>query len=131
MYNTYKSTKFCKYVLTCTIFCTNINTKGTKNRAVVFGGAFTIVQFLVLVKSFVQKGVYVVAKLTDFGADVKRRLIGHSLDSQEALAKEVSKRTGLSVDGALLSNVLSGRRNSPKIVQAIREILDIPVTPQK
>lgn len=71
------------------------------------------------------------AKLTDFGADVKRRLVGHSLDSQEALAKEVSKRTGLSVDGALLSNVLSGRRNSPKIVQAIREILDIPDTPKE
>lgn len=68
------------------------------------------------------------AKLTDFGVEVKRKLVGHMLGSQEALAKEVSNKTGLSVDGALLSNILVGRKDSPKIVQAIREILDIPET---
>ena len=30
------------------------------------------------------------------------------------------------VDDAYLSKILTGQRNAPKIVQAIREILDLP-----
>ena len=95
------------------------------------GGSFIIVQFLVLVKSFVQKGGHYVANITDFGIEVKTRLMKHPLGTQEALAEEVSARTGLSVDGAYISNIMAGRRNAPKVVQAIREILDIPDAPQE
>lgn len=66
------------------------------------------------------------ANLTDFGFEVKTKLLKHPLGTQEALAEEVSARTGLSVDGAYISNIMAGRRNAPKVVQAIREILDIP-----
>lgn len=64
--------------------------------------------------------------ITDFGIEVKMKLLKHPLRTQEALAAEVCERTGLSVDGAYLSNIFAGRRNAPKVVQAIREILDIP-----
>lgn len=66
------------------------------------------------------------ANITDFGIEVKTKLLKHPLGTQEALAEEVSARTGLSVDGAYISNIMAGRRNAPKVVQAIREILDIP-----
>ena len=71
------------------------------------------------------------ANITDFGIEVKTRLMKHPLGTQEALAEEVSARTGLSVDGAYISNIMAGRRNAPKVVQAIREILDIPDAPQE
>ena len=64
--------------------------------------------------------------ITDFGIEVKTKLLKHPLCTQEALAEEVSARTGLSVDGAYLSNIIAGRRNPPKVVSAICEILDIP-----
>lgn len=66
------------------------------------------------------------ANITDFGIEVKTKLLRHPLGTQEALAEEVSARTGLSVDGAHISNIIAGRRNTPKVVKAIREILDIP-----
>lgn len=69
------------------------------------------------------------ANITDFGIEVKTKLLKHPLGTQEALAEEVSARTGLSVDGAYISNIMAGRRNAPKVVQAIREILDIPDAP--
>ena len=69
------------------------------------------------------------ANITNFGIEVKTKLLKHPLGTQEALAEEVSARTGLSVDGAYISNIIAGRRNAPKVVQAIREILDIPDTP--
>ena len=69
------------------------------------------------------------ATLTNFGIEVKTRLLKHPLGTQEALAEEVSARTGLSVDGAYISNIMAGRRNAPKVVKAIREILDIPEAP--
>lgn len=92
-----------------------------------------IVQFVVLVKTFVQKGGAFVANITDFGIEVKTKLLKHPLRTQEALAAEVSARTGLSVDGAYLSNIFAGRRNAPKVRQVICEILEIemPDTKQK
>lgn len=65
------------------------------------------------------------ANLTDFGIEVKTKLLKHPLRTQEALAAEVSARTGLSVDGAYISNIFAGRRNAPKVVKAICEILEI------
>jgi hypothetical protein len=41
------------------------------------------------------------------------------------LADEVSKRTGLFCDSSYLSRILSGERNPPKVIAAIREILDL------
>lgn len=60
----------------------------------------------------------------DFRKKVKKRLI--DLDkNQKWLEEQVRDKTGLFVDSGYLSNILSGQRSSPKIVSAIREILDI------
>lgn len=66
------------------------------------------------------------AEYTPFGLDVKTKLLTHSIRTQTELARKVSEQTGLFVDNAYLSNILTGQRNAPKIVQAIREILDLP-----
>lgn len=66
---------------------------------------------------------------TDLSFEVKMRLLKHPIKTQEALAEEVQKRTGLKVDGAYISNILAGRRNAPKVVQAICDILNIPDAP--
>lgn len=72
------------------------------------------------------------ANITEFGIKVKTILLTHPIGTQEALAEEVSRRTGLSVDGPYISNIFAGRRNAPKVVQAICEILDVyDVSPYK
>ena len=65
-----------------------------------------------------------VKKLTAFGRKVKYRLIdmGHT---QTWLQKQVGEKTGLFVDSGYMYKILTGQRNAPKIVDAIREILDI------
>ncbi|MCI5563836.1 MAG: XRE family transcriptional regulator [Intestinimonas massiliensis] len=65
------------------------------------------------------------AQFTEFGRNVKKALID-AKQTQAWLSKEVSERTGLVVDDAYMSNILAGRRDSPKIVRAIREILSLP-----
>ncbi len=69
--------------------------------------------------------VFCLENSTDLCYEVKLRLLKHPLKTQEALAEEVQKKTGLKVDGAYISNILAGRRNAPKVVQAICEILGI------
>lgn len=71
------------------------------------------------------------ASITEFGIEVKTKLLTHPIGTQEALAEAVSTKTGLSVDGAYISNIIAGRRNAPKVVKAIREILDIPEEPEE
>ena len=66
------------------------------------------------------------AESTDFGVEVKKKLLGPPRRTQAWLAGEISNRTGLVVDDPYLSKILTGQRNAPKVVQAIREILDIP-----
>lgn len=66
------------------------------------------------------------AEYTPFGLDVKTKLLGPPARTQAWLAQAVSEETGLSVDDAYLSKILTGRRGSPKVIQAIREILDLP-----
>ena len=61
---------------------------------------------------------------TPFGKEVKKRLVDLE-KSQAWLISEVSKRTGLFLDSGYLYKVFTGERNAPKIVQAIKEILDI------
>ena len=66
------------------------------------------------------------AEYTAFGLEVKTRLLGPPNRTQTWLAEQVSQATGMYVDPAYLSRILTGQRNAPKVVQAIREILGIP-----
>ena len=66
------------------------------------------------------------AECTSFGLEVKTKLLGPPTRTQAWLASEVRAVTGLYVDDAYISKILTGQRNAPKIVQAIREILDLP-----
>lgn len=64
------------------------------------------------------------SKFSDFGLVVKTKLLQMGRD-QKWLEKEVAEKTGLFVDGGYMYKILTGRRNAPKIVAAIREILSI------
>lgn len=64
------------------------------------------------------------SKFTDFGLCVKTKLLQIGKD-QKWLEEAVSKKTGLFVDGAYMYKILTGQRNAPKIVTAIREILSV------
>lgn len=66
-----------------------------------------------------------VCKLTDFGLLVKTELLRCGRE-QKWLEKEITKKTGLYVDSSYLSKIFTGQRNAPKVVQAIRDILDLP-----
>jgi hypothetical protein len=44
---------------------------------------------------------------------------------QKWLEEEIAKETGLYTDSSYLYKILTGQRNAPKIVKAIRKILDI------
>lgn len=60
----------------------------------------------------------------DFRKQVKYRLIDLG-KPQKWLEEQIREKTGLFVDSGYLHKIFSGERNAPKIVQAIREILDI------
>ena len=64
-------------------------------------------------------------QLTDFGRTVKYALIDKGM-SQKELATQIAGKTGLFCDHGYVYKILTGRRYAPKIVAAIREILDIP-----
>lgn len=62
---------------------------------------------------------------SNFEKAVKIRLI--EMDkSQNWLIENVAARTGLYFDSSYLWKVLNGVLRTPKIVEAIREILDLP-----
>lgn len=65
-----------------------------------------------------------VCKFTEFGLCVKNKLLRCGKE-QKWLEEEINKRTGLFVDSGYMYKILTGQRNAPKIVDAIREILDI------
>lgn len=67
-------------------------------------------------------------KFTEFGLCVKTELLRRGME-QKQLEEEVTTRTGLFVDSGYMYKILTGQRNAPKVVQAIKEILDIPDTP--
>ena len=71
------------------------------------------------------------AEYTAFGLEVRTKLLGPPNRTQTWLAKQVSDATGMYVDPAYLSRILTGQRNAPKVVQAIREILEIPAEESK
>lgn len=64
------------------------------------------------------------SKFTDFGLVVKTKLL-QTGKTQKWLEEEVSKKTGLFVDGGYMHKILTGQRNAPKVVAAIQEILNI------
>ena len=63
-------------------------------------------------------------EITDFGREVKKKLIDIG-KTQRWLAIEISTRTELKPDDRYLNKVLSGKRNSPQIKKAVKEILGI------
>ena len=69
------------------------------------------------------------SKFNDFGLCVKYKLLQMGKE-QVWLEQAVSEKTGLFVDNGYLYKIFTGRRNAPKIVDAICEILNIP-HPQK
>lgn len=64
-------------------------------------------------------------KFTPFGLCVKTELLRRG-KSQKWLGGEVTEKYGLYTDSGYMYKILTGQRNAPKIVQAIREILDLP-----
>ena len=69
------------------------------------------------------------AQLTAFGKDIGKRLI--DLDKPQTwLIEEVRNRTGLYFDDSYMYKIKTGQLSTPKVVQAIREILEIQVCDQ-
>ena len=62
------------------------------------------------------------SKYTDFGLFLKTELLLR-VKYQKWLEEAVRERTGLYVDGSYLYKILTGKRNAPKITEAITEIL--------
>ena len=65
------------------------------------------------------------SKYTDFGLCVKTELLRQG-KTQLQLEQAVAERTGLYVDSSYMYKILTGQRSAPKIVAAIREILNLP-----
>ena len=63
-------------------------------------------------------------EITDFAKEVKKKLVDMT---QKRLAQEVNERTGLRSDEQYISNVIRGSKTSPRIKDAISEILGISV----
>ena len=64
------------------------------------------------------------SKFSDFGLCVKTELLRIG-KTQKWLEEAVAEKTGLFVDSGYMHKVLTGQRRAPKIVTAIREILNI------
>ena len=64
------------------------------------------------------------AKTTDFGKRVKIRLIEMERNQDWLIAK-VKEKTGLYFDSSYLYKVMTGKLATPKIVEAIVDILDL------
>lgn len=64
------------------------------------------------------------SKFSDFGLRVKTELLRIGKE-QKWLEEAVAEKTGLFVDGGYMYKILTGQRSAPKIVAAIREILNI------
>ena len=66
--------------------------------------------------------------LTPFGKEIKKRLV--DLDSNHSwLITQVCSQTGLYFDRSYLHKIMTGKLDTPKVVQAICGILDIPSAP--
>lgn len=63
-------------------------------------------------------------KFTPFGLCVKTELLRRGM-TQKQLEEEVNHRSNLFVDNGYMYKILTGQRSAPKIVQAIRDILEL------
>ena len=64
------------------------------------------------------------SKFSDFGLCVKTELL-RTNKSQRWLEKAITEKTGLFVDSGYMYKILTGKRQAPKVVTAICEILSI------
>ena len=64
------------------------------------------------------------SKFSDFGLCVKTELLRRGKE-QKWLEEAVSEMTGLYVDSGYMYKILTGQRNAPKIVAAIRDCLEM------
>lgn len=64
------------------------------------------------------------SKFSDFGLCVKTELLRRGKE-QKWLENAVTEKTGLYMDSGYMHKILTGQRNAPKIVAAIREILNL------
>lgn len=64
------------------------------------------------------------SKFTNWGLTVKTELLRRG-KTQTWLEEEITNRTGLYMDDGYMYKILTGRRNAPKVVSAINEILKI------
>jgi hypothetical protein len=64
------------------------------------------------------------SKYSDFGLCVKTELLRLGKE-QKWLEETVSEMTGLYVDSGYMYKILTGKRNAPKIVSVICELLNI------
>lgn len=62
------------------------------------------------------------SKFSDFGLEVRIRLLKMG-KTQKWLQEEVREKTGLFVDGSYLNKILTGERETPKLVNAIKEVV--------
>lgn len=67
-------------------------------------------------------------KFTPLGLCVKTELLRRG-KTQKWLESQITEKTGMYVDSGYIYKILTGDRNAPKIMQAIREILEIPDAP--
>ena len=64
------------------------------------------------------------SNFTDFGLCVKTELLRNG-KTQKWLEEVIAEKTGLFVDSGYMHKILTGQRKAPKVVSAIREILNI------
>lgn len=64
------------------------------------------------------------SKYSEFGLCVKTKLLKIN-KTQKWLEEEITKQTGLYVDNGYMYKILTGKRDAPKVVNAICEILNI------
>lgn len=64
------------------------------------------------------------SKFSDFGLSVKTELLRLGKE-QKWLEEAITEKTGLFVDSGYMYKILTGKRNAPKVVEAIKEILHI------
>lgn len=69
------------------------------------------------------------AKLTNFGKDIKKRLLDID-QNQNWLIERVKEKTGLYFDSSYMNKILTGTAKTPSITRAICEILEIEVVEQ-
>ena len=62
---------------------------------------------------------------SDFGKEIKIRLVELG-KTQLWLIERVKEKTGLYFDGGYLWKIMTGVLTTPEIIEAIRDVLDLP-----